>query len=44
MVLSEDATRHLNGVHTSTDHVGAGCHGSIVQNDGMTSVRVADVD
>ena len=46
MVLSEDATRHLNGVHTVFGQITSGLDvmASIVQNDGMTSVRVADVD
>jgi peptidyl-prolyl cis-trans isomerase B (cyclophilin B) len=46
MVLSEDNTRHLNGVHTVFGQITSGLDvmRSIVQNDAMTSVRVADVD
>ncbi len=46
MVLSEANTRHLNGVHTVFGQITEGLDvmRSIVQNDGMTSVRVADVD
>ncbi len=45
MVLSEDNTRHLNGVHTVFGQITGGLDvmASIVQNDAMTSVRVADV-
>ena len=45
-VLSEANTRHLNGVHTVFGKVTTGIEliPSIVANDGMVSVRVADVD
>lgn len=45
MVLSEANTRHLNGVHTVFGQITSGLDvmNSIVQNDAMTSVRVADV-
>jgi peptidyl-prolyl cis-trans isomerase B (cyclophilin B) len=46
IVLSEANTRHLNGVHTVFGKVTQGLEflPSIVANDGMVSVRVADVD
>lgn len=46
VVLSEANTRHLNGVHTVFGKVTQGLEflPSIVANDGMVSVRVADVD
>ena len=46
IVLSEANTRHLNGVHTVFGKVTKGVEliPSIVANDGMVSVRVADVD
>lgn len=46
MVLSEGSTAHLNGVHTVFGQITTGLDvmESIVQNDAMTSVRVADVD
>jgi len=46
MVLSEASTRHLNGVHTVFGQITSGLDvlPSIVQNDAMKSVRVADVD
>lgn len=46
IVLSEANTRHLNGVHTVFGKVTTGIElvPSIVANDGMVSVRVADVD
>ena len=46
IVLSEANTRHLNGVHTVFGKVITGLEfiPSIVANDGMVSVRVADVD
>ena len=46
IVLSEANTRHLNGVHTVFGKVTKGLEfiPSIVANDGMVSVRVADVD
>lgn len=46
MVLSEGSTAHLNGVHTVFGQITTGIDimESIVQNDAMTSVRVADVD
>jgi peptidyl-prolyl cis-trans isomerase B (cyclophilin B) len=42
MVLSEDSTRHLNGVHTVFGKVTEGLDAmkKIQQNDTMTSVRV----
>lgn len=45
IVLSESNTRHLNGVHTVFGQVTQGLEilPSIVQNDQMVSVRVADV-
>ena len=46
MVLSEASTRHLNGVHTVFGQITSGLDvlPTIVQNDAMKSVRVADVD
>lgn len=46
MVLSEGSTRHLNGVHTVFGQITKGLDvlPTIVQNDAMKSVRVADVD
>ena len=46
MVLSEASTRHLNNVHTVFGQITTGLDvlKTIVQNDAMTSVRVADVD
>ena len=46
MVLSEGSTRHLNGVHTVFGQITSGLDvlPTIVQNDAMKSVRVADVD
>lgn len=46
MVLSESNTRHLNGVHTVFGQITTGLDvmATIVQNDAMTTVRVADVD
>lgn len=46
MVLSESNTKHLNGVHTVFGQITSGLDvmASIVQNDSMTTVRVADVD
>ena len=46
MVLSEPSTRHLNGVHTVFGQITQGLDvlPTIVQNDAMKSVRVADVD
>ena len=46
IVLNEANTRHLNGVHTVFGKVTKGVEliPSIVANDGMVSVRVADVD
>ncbi len=46
VVLSESNTRHLNGVHTVFGQVTSGLDviPTIVANDGMISVRVADVD
>jgi len=46
MVLSEPSTRHLNGVHTVFGQITSGLDvlSTIVQNDAMKSVRVADVD
>lgn len=46
VVLSESNTRHLNGVHTVFGQVIDGLEiiPTVVQNDAMTSVRVADVD
>lgn len=46
MVLSEASTRHLNNVHTVFGQITSGLDvlPTIVQNDAMTSVRVADVD
>ena len=46
MVLSETSTRHLNGVHTVFGQITSGLDvlPTIVQNDAMKSVRVADVD
>lgn len=46
IVLSESNTRHLNGVHTVFGKVTKGLDviPKIVGNDGMTSVRVTDVD
>ena len=46
IVLSEANTRHLNGVHTVFGKVTTGIEliPSSVANDGMVSVRVADVD
>ncbi len=46
IVLNEANTRHLNGVHTVFGKVTKGLEflPSIVANDGMVSVRVADVD
>lgn len=46
IVLSEANTRHLNGVHTVFGQLTSGLEiiPSIVANDGMISVRVADVD
>lgn len=46
MVLSESNTRHLNNVHTVFGQITSGLDvlPTIVQNDSMTSVRVADVD
>ena len=45
IVLSEANTRHLNGVHTVFGQVTQGLEilPTIVQNDHMVSVRVADV-
>ncbi|MBL0169384.1 MAG: peptidylprolyl isomerase [Gemmatimonadaceae bacterium] len=44
MVLSESNTRHLNGVHTVFGQITEGLDvmATIVANDAMTSVRVAD--
>jgi peptidyl-prolyl cis-trans isomerase B (cyclophilin B) len=44
MVLSEDNTRHLNGVHTVFGKITKGLDAmkQIKQNDVMTKVRVAD--
>ncbi|MEQ1690876.1 MAG: peptidylprolyl isomerase [Gemmatimonas sp.] len=44
MVLSESNTRHLNGVHTVFGQITTGLDvmATIVANDAMTSVRVAD--
>ena len=46
MVLSEASTRHLNNVHTVFGQITSGLDvlPTIVQNDAMKSVRVADVD
>ncbi len=46
VVLSESNTRHLNGVHTVFGQVTSGLEviPTIVANDGMVSVRVADAD
>ena len=46
MVLSEASTRHLNNVHTVFGQITTGLDvlPTIVQNDAMKSVRVADVD
>lgn len=46
VVLSEANTRHLNGVHTVFGQVTTGLDviPKIVANDGMVTVRVADVD
>ena len=46
MVLSEANTRHLDGVHTVFGQITGGIDvmNSIVQNDAMTSVRVADAE
>jgi peptidyl-prolyl cis-trans isomerase B (cyclophilin B) len=46
MVLSEDNTRHLDGVHTVFGQItdGLDAMNSIVQNDAMTSVRVTDTE
>lgn len=46
LVLSEANTRHLNGVHTVFGQVTTGLDvlPTIVANDGMISVRVADAD
>ena len=43
MVLSEESTRHLNGVHTVFGKVTSGLDvmGKIQQNDVMTTVRVS---
>ena len=43
MVLSEDNTRHLNGVHTVFGQITSGIDvmKKIKQNDSMTTVRVA---
>lgn len=45
MVLSEGSTAHLNGVHTVFGQITTGIDimETLVQNDAMTSVRVADV-
>ena len=45
-MLSEANTRHLNGVHTVFGQVTEGLDviPTIVANDAMVSVRVADVD
>ena len=44
MVLSESSTRHLNNVHTVFGQITTGLDimATIVANDSMTSVRVAD--
>lgn len=46
MVLSEAGTRHLNGVHTVFGQITTGLDimATIVGNDSMTSVRVADAE
>jgi peptidyl-prolyl cis-trans isomerase B (cyclophilin B) len=46
VVLSEGNTRHLNGVHTVFGQVTKGLEilPTVVQNDVMNSVRVADAD
>jgi peptidyl-prolyl cis-trans isomerase B (cyclophilin B) len=46
LVLSESNTRHLNGVHTVFGQITTGLEvlPTIVANDGMISVRVADAD
>ncbi len=46
VVLSESNTRHLNGVHTVFGQVTEGLEliPSIVANDGMVTVRVADAE
>ena len=46
MVLSEQNTRHLDGVHTVFGQItdGLDAMNSIVQNDAMTSVRVTDTE
>ena len=46
MVLSESGTRHLNGVHTVFGQITTGLDimATIVGNDSMTSVRVADAE
>lgn len=46
MVLSEDNTRHLNGVHTVFGQITTGIDvmQQIVQNDSMTTVRVSDTE
>ena len=46
VVLSESNTRHLNGVHTVFGQVTSSLDviPTIVANDGMITVRVADAD
>ena len=46
MVLSELSTRHLNGVHTVFGQITTGLDvmATIIANDAMTSVRVADAE